>query len=119
MDIDERRSRERFPTLNFVYYTLEGCEEGEVENMGRTLDASERGLLIQTHVPLPIGQRLMLSVGLGDNIVELGGEVVHCVDDESGMSRSGVEFDSLDTNQAARLATFLETFSPLKPNSDL
>ncbi|MBW2185371.1 MAG: PilZ domain-containing protein [Deltaproteobacteria bacterium] len=110
MEINERRSSERFATLNFVYYTHSGCEEGEVENMGRTLDASERGLLIQTHVPLPIGQRLMLSVGLGDNIVELGGEVVHCVDDESGMSNSGIEFDSLDADQTAKLSTFLEAF---------
>lgn len=110
MEIKDRRSSERVATLNFVYYTLAGCEDGEVENMGRTLDASERGLLIQTHVPLPIGQRLMLSVGLGDNIVELGGEVVHCVDDESGMSRSGIEFDSLDADQSAKLVTFLESF---------
>lgn len=110
MEIDERRSSERFPTLNFVYYALSGCAECEVENMGRTLDASERGLLIQTHVPLPIGQRVMLSVGLGENIVELGGEVVHCVDDDSGMSRSGIEFDSLDADQAAKLATFLAAF---------
>jgi len=114
MEIKERRSSERFATLNFVYYTQPGCEEGEVENMGRTLDASERGLLIQTHVPLPIGQRLMLSVGLGDNIVELGGEVVHCVDDENGMSRSGVEFDSLDADQAEKLTTFLEVFAAAK-----
>jgi|LGVE01.1.fsa_nt_gb hypothetical protein len=114
MDINERRSSERFATLNFVYYTLADCDGGEVENMGRTLDASERGLLMQTHVPLPIGQRLMLSVGFRDNIVELGGEVVHCVDDETGMSRSGIEFDSLDADQAAKLATFLEAFSATK-----
>lgn len=114
MEIKERRSSERFATLNFVYYTLLSGEEGAVENMGRTLDASERGLLIQTHVPLPVGQRMMLSVGLGENIVELGGEVVHCVDDENGMSRSGVEFDSLDTEQAAKLSTFLDAFAASK-----
>lgn len=110
MEINERRSSERFPTLNFVYYTLAGCDECEIENMGRTLDASERGLLIQTHIPLPIGQRVMLSIGLGDNIVELGGEVVHCVEDETGMSRSGIEFDSLDADQAQKFTTFLEAF---------
>lgn len=114
MEIDERRSSERFATLNFIYYTLPGCAEGEVEYMGRTLDASKRGLLIQTHVSLAIGQRVLLSVGLGENIVELGGKVVHCVVDESGMSRSGIEFDSLNADQMAKLTTFLEAFAASK-----
>ena len=114
MDMKERRCSERYPTLNFVHYVFEGGDGGGVEDMGRTLDASERGLLIQTHASLPVGQRLILSVGFGDNIVELGGEVVHSVDDENGMSNSGIEFDDLDVEQFARLSAFLKAFAAAK-----
>lgn len=111
MDLNERRCSERHATLNFVYYVFEGCDEGGVENMGRTLDASESGLLIQTHVELPVGQRLSLSVGFGDNIIDLGGEVVHCVVAENGMSNSGVEFDPLNREQSVKLDLFLQAFA--------
>ncbi|MEA3465155.1 MAG: PilZ domain-containing protein [Thermodesulfobacteriota bacterium] len=114
MDMKERRCDKRYPTLNFVHYVFEGCGESCVEDMGRTLDASERGLLIETHIPLPIGQRLNLSVGFGDNIVELGGEVVHSVDDGNGMSNSGIEFDLLYADQSAKLNTFLQAFAKAK-----
>ncbi|OQY20411.1 MAG: hypothetical protein B6I36_01160 [Desulfobacteraceae bacterium 4572_35.1] len=111
MELDDRRGSERFATLNFVHYVLDGCSEGDIEDMGRTIDASERGLLIQTSDPLPVGQRVSLSIGLGDNIADLSGEIVHCVDDEDGLCRSGIEFDPLDAQQLSKLRTYLAAFA--------
>lgn len=113
MENQERRSKTRVATLNFVHYLLDGSEGAQAEDMGRTLDASERGLLIQTHVPLPVGQRISLSLGLGEDIIELRGEVVHCTEDESGMYRSGIEFDPLTADQQIRLSAFLKNFVAL------
>ena len=110
MDEKDRRSGERFSTLNFIHYTLDNCGEGEIQDMGRTIDASERGLLIQTSNPLPVGQRIIINVGLGENILELSGEIVHCADDEEGMCRSGIEFDTLDALHAEKLSGFLTAF---------
>ncbi len=114
--VNERRSSERFATLNFVHYKLEGCDEGNLEDMGRTMDASELGLLMQTRVPLPVGQHITLSIGLAENILDLSGEVVHCVEDETeeGMSLSGIEFGDLDQQQLSKLTIFLTAFAATK-----
>jgi len=110
MKMEDRRASERFDTLNFVHYVLDGCREGEIEDMGRTLDASERGILLQTSVPLPVGQRITLSVGLGENIVDLSGEVVHCAETADGLYNSGIEFDALDADKSVKLKTFLAAY---------
>jgi hypothetical protein len=115
MERQDRRESERFNTLNFVHYVLDGCSDGDIENMGRTLDASEKGLLLQTSVPLPVGQRITLSVGLEKNIVELSGEIVHCVEmTAQGLCSSGIEFDALDANQLEKLQNFLAAFTAAK-----
>lgn len=114
MEVQDRRSSERIDTLNFVHYVLDGCGEGDIQNMGRTLDASEKGMLLQTSAPLPVGQRITLNVGLADNIVELSGEIVHCVETAQGLCNSGIEFDALAAGQLEKLKNFLTAFSAAK-----
>lgn len=114
MEVQDRRASARVDTLNFVHYVLDGCSEGDIADMGRTLDASERGMLLQTAAPLPVGQRITLSVGLGENIVDLSGEIVHCVDTAQGMCNSGIEFDALNTDQLQKLKNFLVAFTAAK-----
>ena len=110
MDSNDRRYKERFATLNFVHYTLDNAENGTIQSMGRTLDASELGLLIQAPEALDVGQKLTLSIGLGEDILEIDGKVVHCVEDEEGMSRAGVEFVAMSAEQHQRLRSYLQAF---------
>lgn len=114
MELKERRASERFATLNFIHYVLDDCGDGDMESMGRTLDASERGLLIQTSDPLPVGHKLCLSVGLAEDIVELSGEIIHCVEDSAGMYSTGIEFAAMDERQLDKLKTYLTAFAAAK-----
>lgn len=111
MEMEERRRDKRFDTINFVHYTLRDADGGSMEYMGRTLDASARGLLVEVHLPLPIGHNLMLSIGMGEDIVELCGEVVHCSDSEEGMFNSGIEFSPLSAEQEKKLQVYLMAFA--------
>ncbi len=114
METQNRRASERVDTLNFVHYVLDSCSEGDIENMGRTLDASEKGMLLQTSAMLPVGQRITLSVGLGEHIVELSGEIVHCVETDQGLCNSGIEYDAMGADQLNKLKNFLAAFTAAK-----
>jgi hypothetical protein len=71
-DGPERRSSTRFPlTLEVRYVVLGRCVPDETGS-GRTIDLSSSGLSLKADRPLPIGQRLDVSI---DWPVLLGGGV--------------------------------------------
>lgn len=110
--MEERRRHQRYETLNLVYYVVR--DDGELsQDMGRTLDASERGLLIETSIPLVEGLHLKMDIALGDMILNLSGEVVHTHSTDAGMHVSGVEFDPLDEKTRTLLKEFLRHFGPV------
>jgi hypothetical protein len=110
--MEERRRHQRYETLNLVYYVVR--DDGELsQDMGRTLDASERGLLIETSIPLVEGLHLKMDIALGDMILNLSGEVVHTHSTDAGMHVSGVEFDPLDEKTRTLLKEFLRHFDPV------
>ncbi|MBW1667833.1 MAG: PilZ domain-containing protein [Deltaproteobacteria bacterium] len=73
-----RRRFDRKSTLNLVDYVILG-ERGEQlgRGMGRTRNVSLVGLLLETYSPLQPKQRVMITIGLADDTIELKGQVVH------------------------------------------
>ncbi|WP_321532905.1 PilZ domain-containing protein [uncultured Desulfuromonas sp.] len=114
MELKERRRDPRYNTLNFVYFSFQDPANGDGEYMGKTLDASLRGLLLEVHLPLPIGQRLNLSVGACEDIFEFSGEVVHCMDHDDSMFCTGIEFDPMTVEQKEKLEHYLTAFAQEK-----
>jgi|AntRauTorckE6833_2_1112554.scaffolds.fasta_scaffold01959_3 c-di-GMP-binding flagellar brake protein YcgR len=108
--MEERRRHQRFETHNLVYYVVKSDGSELSQDMGRTLDASERGLLIETRIPLVEGLQLKMDIALADTIINLSGEVVHTHATESDMYLSGVEFSPLDEKKRAGLAEYLRQF---------
>jgi hypothetical protein len=108
----ERRQQQRFETRNLVYYVVKNDGSEVSQDMGRTLDASEKGLLIETRIPLVTGLQLKMDIALADSIIELTGEVVHSHADGSGMHFSGIEFGSMDDETRTRLKEYLRDFEP-------
>jgi hypothetical protein len=78
MDDRQRRKWDRKSTLNLVEYVILG-DNGEhlSRGMGRTRNVSEGGLLLETYRPLEPEQNVRISVGLGDDLIELKGRIVH------------------------------------------
>ena len=63
-------------------------------SMGRTLDISENGLKLETTQPLVLGDKLIVTVGLEEDLVDLKGEVTH-TRPESGRYLNGIEFTEI------------------------
>ena len=66
--------------------------------MGRTLNVSEAGILLETHLPVAVGRHMLLSIGLEDELVDIKGRVVHSSTSSEGRFELGIEF--LDMNEA-------------------
>ncbi|MDY0211624.1 MAG: PilZ domain-containing protein [Desulfuromonadaceae bacterium] len=113
--MEERRKHPRFETLNLIYYVVRGDGSYLTQDMGRTLDASERGLLMETRTPLVEGLQIQMDIGLADTILNLTGVVIYSRMEETGMYLSGIEFDSMDADNRHQLMEYLEQFSPEKP----
>ena len=106
----EKRRHIRIDSLNLSHITV--SEEGEVvyQGMGRTLNVSESGILLETKFQIPAGDMLMISIGLEDDLMELKGQVVFSKEKEPGMHETGIEFIDTDATVLPMLRTFIQTF---------
>ena len=72
----DKRRHIRIDSLNLSHITV--SEDGAVvyQGMGRTLNVSESGILLETKYKLPAGDKLVISIGLEDDLMELYGQAV-------------------------------------------
>ena len=104
-----QRKFERKDSLNILDYVVIGEKGDPISNgMGRTLNVSESGLLLETHNPLTKGQTLLITVGLEEDTVELKGKVNHVEPASKKKFCSGIEFVKIDKNDKRVLNKFLK-----------
>lgn len=96
-DLFERRQAERRYALNFLDYEILSAA-GEVLGRGlaRTLNVSETGLRLETGMFFDPGQRLRITLGLENNLVQINGRVVNSQPENDDLCSSGVMFLELD-----------------------
>jgi hypothetical protein len=99
-DKQNLRRYNRIDSLNLIHYMCYD-EESQIvsQGMGRTLNVSRGGVLLETHVPLEQGYIISMTVGIDDQTMELQGKVVHCKMRGERRFESGIEF--LLANQEA------------------
>jgi Tfp pilus assembly protein PilZ len=94
---DSRRAHERKDSLNLLDYVALGEDGNPIgRGVGRTLNVSEEGLFIETHIPLSQQQTILLTVALEEDIVEIKGQVVHTDKSNENRFTSGIKFIELD-----------------------
>jgi len=93
----EKRQSDRVPAQHMVSfaYTAEGMKLEPTSGLGRTLDVSGGGALVETSRPLEIGQHLALDIAMGSQIVRVEATVVHITPTDPQMIAAGVAFDEI------------------------
>ena len=114
----ELRGSKRKDSLNLLDYIVLD-ESGEELNraMARTLNVSEKGILLETHVPFDIGQELAITIGLENDLVEVRGEILRCEKGGGDGYNSGVEFLEISPDEMVTLRKFLTEFNKKKEGS--
>ena len=107
----EQRRDERFDALNLLHYRILNPEAGQIgDGMGRTLNVSKGGILLETSTPFAEGQEVAVSIGIEEDLVEVCGMVVHCKPSGEHLFSSGLRFENLDEAGQRVLANYLKLF---------
>ena len=106
----EKRKHARIDSLNLSYFCLDENNQIIKQGMGRTLNVSESGILLETHFPIYQKYTITLALGLEEDLVEINGRPVHSRINQDGKHEVGIEF--LKTNEKARsvLKQFIDAF---------
>jgi hypothetical protein len=111
MATDNKRNSPRFDSLNLLAYSVFDENDALIrQGMGRTLNVSSTGILLETHVQVPSEHKIALTLGLEDNLVEIKGKAVYSRAGQEDMYETGIEFMECSENQQAILTAFIEVF---------
>ncbi|MBN1103102.1 MAG: PilZ domain-containing protein [Deltaproteobacteria bacterium] len=107
----EKRKYPRIGTHNLVsYLCLDDEGQAVGEGMGRTLNVSEGGILLETHIALAPHRTVSLTIALEDEIMELRGKVAFSKRRDDGKFETGVEFLESDNAKIAFLKQYITIF---------
>jgi hypothetical protein len=105
------RKFERYDSLNLLSYErLDSENKTFKQGMGRTLNISEGGVLLETHEPLGGGDTLLISIGIKDEVIDVRSNVVYTNPDNKGMFKSGIEFIEVSLDALVVLRKYIEEF---------
>ena len=106
----ERRQYIRPEALNLLDYLVvdDQGRQGDY-SMGRTLNVSKGGILMETHIPLPQGQRVMITLGLKDELIDIMGRIVYTTFN-AGRHLNGIEFFHVSDADQRILDRYIKAF---------
>jgi hypothetical protein len=107
---DDKRKYIRINSLNLSYVLVDGEGDADKQTMGRTLDVSEAGIRLETHLAVERGRHLTLSIGLEDEVVDIEGQVIHTGENKDGKYELGIEFKNPDEATQGILKKFIKAF---------
>lgn len=111
MAIQNKRESRRYDSLNLLAYSVYN-PDGTVgkQGMGRTLNVSQSGVLLETHQPVEQDMRVDLTLGLEDELVEIKGTAVYSRPGKESRFETGIHFDKIDASQQKVLEAFIRAF---------
>mgnify|MGYP006290074543 FL=1 len=112
-DAKDARKHKRFESQNLLEYILVDEKGNPVEGgMGRTLNVSEGGMLMETTVEFDVGQTLWILIGVEEDMVEVEGVAIHIrPSDTENRYVAGIDFKNLDKKSRAVLEEYLARFN--------
>ncbi|MBT8350409.1 MAG: PilZ domain-containing protein [Deltaproteobacteria bacterium] len=110
MGSKDKRKHFRVNSLNLSYVFVNGDNDEEKQTIGRTLNVSESGILLETYIPVNLNDKLLLTIGLKEDLVNIKGKVVHIAKDEHEKHEVGVEFTDKDDKVTDILKKYIKAF---------
>lgn len=112
MTIEEKRKHFRIDSmhlLNYLYF--DENDEEATQGMGRTLNVSESGILLETHTAISINTIVSLTIGFEEDVVDIKGRVIYNKKGPEGLYESGIEFFDVDKNAQSVLRQYIALFN--------
>lgn len=110
--MEEKRKHSRIGSTNLLNYIYLDEGEGDAtQGMGRTLNVSESGLLLETHNPIDTKNIISLTVGFEEEMMDIRGRVVYSKKNEAGMYETGIEFFDINEDVLKVLRNYISEFN--------
>jgi c-di-GMP-binding flagellar brake protein YcgR len=114
MATEEKRKHARISSLNLSYVCLDENNQIIKQGMGRSLNVSESGILLETHFPIDNQQTVILTLGLEEDLIDIKGRPVHSRTNDEGKYEVGIEFLESDAKASKALKKFITAFQKKK-----
>ena len=108
MTSENNRKHERIQSLNLSYICLDEDDNIVKQGMGRTLNISESGILLETHFPVEPEHKIQLTISLEEDLLDLKGKPVHIRSGDGGKYEIGIQFVGLNQIDAKLLKKFID-----------
>ena len=118
MTSENQRKHQRIPSLNLSYVCLDENNNMIKQGMGRTLNISESGILLETHFPIEPAYLVILTIALEDDLLEIKGKPIHDRSNESGKFEIGIEFLEPGQESIRLLEKFINKDEPQNKSTD-
>ncbi|MBW1841539.1 MAG: PilZ domain-containing protein [Deltaproteobacteria bacterium] len=115
MTTRDQRTHHRINSLNLLNYVQFDEDDNAVrQGMGRTLNVSESGILLETHVALDLNAMVLLTIGLEEDLVDVRGEVLHSKPGEEEKYEAGIRFIEPDETAQQILQIYVKMFKEME-----
>lgn len=111
MAANEKRKHQRVDSLNLSYVCIDDEKKVVAEGMGRTLNVSESGILLETYFKIQSGRNISLTLAIEEDLLDIEGQVVRSSRAENKAFLTGVEFARLDLKSFSVLKKFIRLFN--------
>lgn len=115
----ENRKHERMASLNLLHVGVYKDDDLIKQGVGRTLNISESGILLEIHFPIDTDNVVVqVAIGLKEDLLEIKGKSVRCLQVENGKYQIGILFDKITSETTDKiLKKYIEAFA--NGNSDI
>jgi len=110
MTTQEKRKHARINSLNLSYVCLDENNQIIKQGMGRSLNVSESGILLETHFPIDDQHIVILTLGLEEDLVDIKGRPVHTRINDEGKYEVGIEFLEPKAKARKALKNYIDAF---------
>ncbi len=107
----EKRKHARISSLNLSYICLDENNKIVKQAMGRTLNVSESGMLLESHIPVDTRHTVKVTIGLEEDMIELQGRPVHSNKNDNNLFEIGIKFQESDESVKKKLKKFIKAFN--------
>ena len=117
MTSENKRKHERIQSLNLSYICIDEDENIVKQGMGRTLNLSETGILLETHFPIELNHVVQLTISLEEDLLDIKGKPVHVRPRDQGKYEIGIQFVELDLSASQIIKKFVNQGGVSKTSS--
>ena len=117
MTSENKRKHDRIQSLNLSYICLDEDENIVKQGMGRTLNISESGILLETHFPIELKHVVQLTISLEEDLLDIKGKPVHVRSSGQGKYEIGIQFVELDQGASQIIKKFVSEGGVSKTSS--